>query len=207
MRPRHLVLAATIVSGSLAGMSSCVRSCYSATVYFLGCNPGDIACACKQQPNLMYYAEPCLIQECRNDDLLLALTSMKDLCSTGVGAGTGTGRLLPPATQSPTDSFSFKAGTPPNPTTISGTTVVISTSLTRTIEPITIQAQQSPITITPPGAGSGGGGGGGRSPASSPGKDAGPTGAQGSNGAVAAWRVEAGVVVVMCVGLVAVLLR
>lgn len=70
MRPRHLVLAATIVSGSLAGMSSCVRSCYSATVYFLGCNPGDIACACKQQPNLMYYAEPCLIQECRNDDLL-----------------------------------------------------------------------------------------------------------------------------------------
>lgn len=72
MRLRHLILAGVMATSGTLGldMSSCARSCYAATVYFLGCNPDDVACVCKQQPNLMYYAEPCLAQECRDDNLL-----------------------------------------------------------------------------------------------------------------------------------------
>ncbi|KAK8068672.1 hypothetical protein PG994_005288 [Apiospora phragmitis] len=181
MRLRHVVLAGTATSASLAfEMSSCVRSCYAATVYFLGCNPSDVACACWQQPNLVYYAEPCLAQECRDDDILLALTSMTDLCGGQGGGGGGAGfggpsQALPPATQSPTSgSFSYKVGAPPEPTTIPGTTVVASGgSATRTIALVTIKAQQAPVTVTPPGSGSSGGGGGGSSVGGSPGKGAG----------------------------------
>ncbi|KAK8045611.1 hypothetical protein PG993_005635 [Apiospora rasikravindrae] len=212
---RHLVLAAGMMatgsSNSLAEaagieMSSCTRSCYAATVYFLGCNPSDVACACKQQPNLLYYAEPCLAQECRDDDLILSLTSITDLCGDagggggGSGSGSGTsGKVLPPATQTPTGSvFSYKVTAPSNPTTVPGTTVG-----TRTIAPVTIKAQQAPVTVTPPGTGSSSGGStvGG---SSSGGKGEG--GQEGkSNGGSVAWRVEIGAVMLMCVGLGAVL--
>ncbi|KAK8097581.1 uncharacterized protein PG998_013067 [Apiospora kogelbergensis] len=201
MRLRHLVLAGVMATSGTLGldMSSCVRSCYAATVYFLGCNPDDVACVCKQQPNLMYYAEPCLAQECRDDNLLLALKSMKDLCSSSSGGGGGaspTKTPPPPATQSPAGSFSYKVGgSPPQPTTIAGATVVASGgAATRTLEPITIAAQQSPIPITPPGAGAGAGAGAGSSVESSrPGKGgaggstAGTT-TQGSGGGAVAWR-------------------
>ncbi|KAK7993033.1 hypothetical protein PG988_001827 [Apiospora saccharicola] len=129
MRLRHVVLAGmpmmvTSSSGVAAEMSSCVRSCYAATAFFLGCNVSDVACACRQQPNLVYFAEPCLAQECREDPLILALTSITDLCGSGAGAE----KVLPPAaTQSPTGSgsFSYKV-VAPSPTTIPGTTIVTS---------------------------------------------------------------------------------
>ncbi|KAK8131793.1 hypothetical protein PG984_008231 [Apiospora sp. TS-2023a] len=157
MRLRHVVLAGMSMmatsssSGGVAAaeMSSCVRSCYAATAFFLGCNVTDVACACRQQPNLVYFAEPCLAQQCREDPLIY-------LCGSGAGAE----KVLPPAaTQSPTGSgiFSYKV-VAPSPTTIPGTTIVTSGgSVTRTIAPVTIKAQQAPVTITPPGTGSGSG--------------------------------------------------
>ncbi|KAK8084249.1 hypothetical protein PG997_005520 [Apiospora hydei] len=219
---RHLVLAAGMMATSITSsnwaeaagieMSSCTRSCYAATVYFLGCNPSDVGCACKQQPNLIYYAEPCLAQECRDDDLILALTSITDLCGdaggggggSGSGSGSGTsGKVLPPATQTPTTGsvFSYKVTAPSTPTTIPGTTVG-----TRTIAPVTIKAQQAPVTVTPPGTGSSSGGStvGGGSGSNSGGGNGGQEEGK-SNGGSVAWHVEIGAVMLGCVGLGAVL--
>ncbi|KAK7932688.1 hypothetical protein PG985_003400 [Apiospora marii] len=205
MRLRHVVLAgmsmATSSRGVAAEMTSCVRSCYAATAFFLGCSATDAACACRQQPNLIYFAEPCLAQECRDDDLLLSLTSITDLCGSGPGAEK---ELPPAATQSPTGGsggFSYKV-VAPNPTTIPGTTVVTSGgAVTRTIAPVTIKAQQAPVTVTPSGAGSGSGvsvgsGGGGGGGGSNSSED------QASKSGVARRHGEVGmaVIMLMCVG-------
>lgn len=134
----------------------------------------------------------------------MSLTSITDLCGSGPGAE----KVLPPAPTggSGSGSFSYKV-VAPNPTTIPGTTIVTSGgAVTRTIAPVTIKAQQAPVTVTPSGAGSGSGtsvgsGGGGAGGSSNASED------QASKSGVARHGSEVGmaVIMLMCVGLGAVL--